>query len=798
MNCRVRDRRWRRSGFVTQSTLCGILACAAALVSVVLGAENAAAHATLARSDPPAGATMAEPPGSIRLWFTEPLESRYTRAELLDGAGGVVAGVDSAIAPSDDHALIVTIPTDLADGAYTVAWRTLSAADGHTLQGYFGFRVGAGVVAGNVPAVASPTASEVLRSLTRALALIGLAALLAIAPVSLGVLGPAARVVPGLGARLGPRLRHYAVAVASLAIVGSLAALIAQAAAIAPETSLPEAIAQTLTETRYGQLWGWRLLGLLIVAAAVAIACWGRAAWRCRALIVATLAGLVTPVPFSLVSHAAAQDVGAAAAVAADALHLLAAAIWGGGLFLLATVLAPALRFQPSAGRREAWRVAIPRFSALAVAAWGTLILSGLYSAWLQVGSIAALTETPYGRTLLLKGALLVGVLVLAAFHFLLGWRGNSTVPAGRVGLTLAAEALLVVAVLLVVGRLIGQEPAREVLASRSPGELSVPLLFEADAGGRTGRLAISPGAVGVNAFALTVDEPALPDDSEAVLRFGFAGREMGVQELALPATGPNRFQADGPELSVAGEWRLTAVVRKIGAFSWQTETVLPVTATPPAAPEQNPAPRFSSPGAAGMALLAIGIAGLAAALLSRWAPVARRMLAGAIGAAALAGGSALLAASVIPVVQPAVSAAGAQPMSVATPLAPASADSTTHSRATPARSAAPRVTGPGTPVSSNGLRATLQLDELQPGTAELTLVLEDRDGSPVVGASVTASSEMAGMGGKTNNAAVEGAPGSYRLSDVPLTMAGDWLITVRVSPRGQPSQIFSFVVPIP
>src|SRR4051794_25985485 len=92
-------------------------------------ASDVAAHAALVRSDPPPGAVLPDAPSMIRLWFTGPLEARYTQAQVLNAAGEPVAGVSSAVAPEDDHALIVTLPADLPDDGYTVAWRTLSAAD---------------------------------------------------------------------------------------------------------------------------------------------------------------------------------------------------------------------------------------------------------------------------------------------------------------------------------------------------------------------------------------------------------------------------------------------------------------------------------------------------------------------------------------------------------------------------------------------------------------------------------------------------------------------------------------------
>jgi len=43
------------------------------------------------------------------------------------------------------------------------------------------------------------------------------------------------------------------------------------------------------------------------------------------------------------------------------------------------------------------------QFSILARVALAGVLLTGLYHAWLQVGSISAMWQTPYGRTLLMK-----------------------------------------------------------------------------------------------------------------------------------------------------------------------------------------------------------------------------------------------------------------------------------------------------------------------------------------------------------------------------------------------------------
>ncbi|MEV6023004.1 copper resistance protein CopC [Streptomyces sp. NPDC052036] len=89
-------------------------------------------------------------------------------------------------------------------------------------------------------------------------------------------------------------------------------------------------------------------------------------------------------------------------AMPVDILHLLAVAVWLGGL----TTLLVALYRAPSI---EA--AAVGRFSRLAFGSVVVLTATGVYQAWRQLGSWSALTGTPYGQLLLVKVAL-VAVLV--------------------------------------------------------------------------------------------------------------------------------------------------------------------------------------------------------------------------------------------------------------------------------------------------------------------------------------------------------------------------------------------------
>lgn len=100
--------------------------------------------------------------------------------------------------------------------------------------------------------------------------------------------------------------------------------------------------------------------------------------------------------------------------LAADALHLLAAGAWLGGLYPLARLLAVAMR---EVGWVDVARVATRRFSHLGTVSVGTLLATGLINSWFLVGGIPGLLGTLYGRILLLKLALFALMVAVAAIN---------------------------------------------------------------------------------------------------------------------------------------------------------------------------------------------------------------------------------------------------------------------------------------------------------------------------------------------------------------------------------------------
>src|SRR5207248_8505784 len=89
------------------------------------------AHALLAASTPADGATVDRPPTEVLLTFTEAPDPLLAVVRVVDAAGTrVEAGKAEAVA---GQAAQLRVPLGtLAQGTYTVTWRTTSAVDGHT------------------------------------------------------------------------------------------------------------------------------------------------------------------------------------------------------------------------------------------------------------------------------------------------------------------------------------------------------------------------------------------------------------------------------------------------------------------------------------------------------------------------------------------------------------------------------------------------------------------------------------------------------------------------------------------
>nr|WP_221374235.1 copper resistance protein CopC [Actinoplanes polyasparticus] len=115
-----------------------LLLSAAVFVAVLAPSAPAWAHAQLVKAVPARDAALPSAPSTVELTFSEDLNPEFTTIVVSDVARQRVPASAPAV---DGPSGTLTLGRPLNDGAYTVAYRVVSA-DGHTVQGSYGFTVG--------------------------------------------------------------------------------------------------------------------------------------------------------------------------------------------------------------------------------------------------------------------------------------------------------------------------------------------------------------------------------------------------------------------------------------------------------------------------------------------------------------------------------------------------------------------------------------------------------------------------------------------------------------------------------
>ncbi|MCL7970500.1 MAG: copper resistance protein CopC/CopD [marine benthic group bacterium] len=374
------------------------------LVALCAGASLAWAsvHTRLESSTPAADEVLSSAPEEIELRFSGPVNGALSSVFIVASTGDSLR-VSLSMPGADGRTLLGELPP-LSEGEYLVRWRTVSA-DGHPVEGEFGFTVAAAVAPGesNREADSESQGGEVAPAGQRdtlpqgpgagrvLLAGLGLACLLGFAGLlwycgSLPFLGtrPIGGVVRGLG---------WA---ALFFLAGDLLGWVVN---VAPTGSGSGGITAAL-----GSAIGLTGLGrVLLVGLALATV-------RRNGRVAAGLA-LVAVVLGAFSGHSATISPWITAP--ANAIHLGAASIWLGGLLLLALV--------PGGDARESGTDQLgPVVRAVSSAALLSVVLiaaSGMIQSAVFVGGVEAFTGSTYGRGVLAKWGGLAALIGFGAFH---------------------------------------------------------------------------------------------------------------------------------------------------------------------------------------------------------------------------------------------------------------------------------------------------------------------------------------------------------------------------------------------
>lgn len=552
------------------------------LVMLVVGClapRSASAHAELIETEPASGAHLNAAPGSVTLTFNESVQ-------IVDGGMQLFGddGASTLLEPTSRDAVVtIPLPPDLDDGNWLVTWRVISA-DGHPISGVVQFSVGAATGA-DLSAEVAPSSHRDVETATGIVQGIAYLAIL---------LGTGFLLV---GQWIGePQRRADAIV---LAIAGPLA-ILAQLALI--PLAFVRQTARPLSDAVQGHSWN---LGtdnpqavawyLTLIGFAVLVPVLGLP--RLPGRFVALGGALVVMESAPVVGHTRSVDP-RWLMVSSDLLHVLAAAMWSGGLLAVVLTIRRAYRGR-SAGSASMAADIVSRFST--VAAWivALVAVAGVLMAWRILGAWEPLFHTTWGGLLLVKLGLALVPIALAA------WNRYRLVPRVRsapddriawfaLGKSVVAELIVIVAIIGVTGFLVMKSPRLETSVApvatpsatvpATPG--TTPFASTVPLGDGRVDLTLTPAQRGSNRVTLTFTDAdgnpiTLVDDP--VLRIALEEQNIGPLEFPLTATSEPGVYEGTIDIPANGKWTFSVNAR-ISEFeapgaTWQV--MIPNPATP-------------------------------------------------------------------------------------------------------------------------------------------------------------------------------------------------------------------------
>ena len=418
------------------------MAAVIALLTLMVTAAPASAHAALGGSSPGPGTVLSDPPLVVTLTFSEPVELAQGAVRVFDDAFAQVDRGRATSPPGRGDRLQVRLPPSLRRGTYVVVWQ-VSSADTHPQAGSFRFSVGSPTrVRGQVPGVGRNDPAGLLLGMLRWVGYAGL------------ILGPGL-LLAGLllwPAALAERRTRRMLWTGLGLLVGSTVVAPALQGVWAGNRSF-----HTLWinhgsldshSRRFDQVYALRTYLVLAFAGVLAAALRSSmtAGRRRPVVLIVAGVGLGVTATWPFVGHAAAGS-WVPVALILNLLHTAAMALWLGALVLALVAVVP--------------RSVLPQLSSLSFSAVVVLVLTGTAMSWREVGSIEAMTTTTYGRLLMVKLLVVVAVLVLGNMARI-AVRRSRPVQALRAGV--AAEIGLAVVILALTSALVVLMPASQVV----------------------------------------------------------------------------------------------------------------------------------------------------------------------------------------------------------------------------------------------------------------------------------------------------------------------------------------------
>jgi copper transport protein len=526
-----------------------------ATVASLAWASPVSAHGQLDSSSPAPSAVLESAPSEIRLDFNEPVVPIARSIEIYNQDGQRIVLGEALVSPEDPSVLIAKDVPAIPDGLYVVAWRAVSN-DGHAIDGAYSFQIGASapivatsdLIANVLSGQDGPQGLSWLMGAAKFLGFLGLCLVLGCLAMLAGGSISSRRVITFVGIGW------------VLSAVSALVLFVAQG---------PYTIAGTWSDLFNTSLWSdvyatrlgkalvireLLLLSLLVLFWSLrghfarSLTSW----WRSTTLLVGV--GIVLTLSASGHPSASAQS---GIAVAVDALHFSSVVLWVGGLIVVAF---------GGVMRSAHADVVVRRFSRMATFAIPMTVLTGLWQTWHLVPALSDITQTAWGKALLVKTCFVIAAVTLGGFARWLVQRGEGH-STHRI---IVVELLIATVVLGVTAGMLAKSP--EVTAANAV--FSTQLVN----GDTIASIAVTPGRVGNNEIHVTISTPSgtLSPVDNVTMRLTLPGSEVPTITAAVSELGPNHF-VGALSILTPGTWNLEILVQPDPSTSTRFSTDIPI-----------------------------------------------------------------------------------------------------------------------------------------------------------------------------------------------------------------------------
>jgi copper transport protein len=487
------------------------------------------AHANLLRAVPEPNMQHPNSPEKIELTFNERIEDSLYSIKVLN-SDGRSAVVEKAKMNADQTGIYLEVPQPLSNGNYVVTYHVISS-DGHPVSGSYVLMIGF-----QTPAVASDAVQhqhEVsLRTLDASQSFQFLARIVYyIAMLSLVGWILWIRLLGTIIKDRQDRLSGWTLAWQRIFLLALLFLIFTHFRELLGDSGFG-GLLQLFTGTRIGLSW---IISLALAGLSFYVL--QRSKWL-DIIWVITLIGAKC-----LNGHAIGFQP-TSVLVLLNAIHLLAASLWAGGLWML-------LAFRKD---RAVLDELAPRFSRMAF--WSLIILTitGVLTTVLYLPNLSYVWYSQWGNFLLIKSLIVLCVVVLAIFiRYVMKRKGVE-----RVGRLVKVD----ISLMLIIAGLVG------LLTYLAPVPANQPLNWHVMGETRHLTVRITPNVPGVNKFIVKawLDEKLgkpkkvqlilIPNDSKEMAPIEVPIQPFDDPELDIDF-GSKRFSfiSEGPYLPFAGSW---------------------------------------------------------------------------------------------------------------------------------------------------------------------------------------------------------------------------------------------------